>query len=81
MTKTILSIFALYFTTSIVLAGGSKPNIVFVYFDDMGYGDVSCLNPESKIQTPNIDRMAAQGMTLPMPMLHRRFALPVAMGC
>lgn len=40
-----------------------KPNIVFIYFDDMGYGDVSCLNPESKIRTPHIDRFAADGMT------------------
>ena len=31
--------------------------------DDMGYGDASCLNPEGKIQTPNIDRLAAEGMT------------------
>lgn len=40
-----------------------KPNIVFIYFDDMGYGDVSCLNPESRIRTPNIDKLAAGGMT------------------
>jgi arylsulfatase A len=40
----------------------SYPNIVFIMADDLGYGDVSCLNPESKIHTPNIDRLAAQGM-------------------
>ncbi|MCE5326904.1 MAG: arylsulfatase [Planctomycetaceae bacterium] len=39
-----------------------KPNIVYVLADDMGYGDVSCLNGESKIRTANIDRMAARGM-------------------
>lgn len=39
------------------------PNIVYVLFDDMGYGDVSCLNPEGKIPTPNFDRCANQGMT------------------
>ncbi len=38
------------------------PNIVIIYADDMGYGDLSCQNPNSKIQTPNLDRLAAQGM-------------------
>jgi len=40
----------------------SAPNIVYILADDMGYGDVSVLNPESKIQTPNIDRLANEGM-------------------
>lgn len=39
-----------------------KPNIVIIYADDMGYGDMSCQNPESKISTPNLDRLASQGM-------------------
>lgn len=38
------------------------PNIVFIYADDLGYGDVGCYNPESKVPTPNLDRMAAEGM-------------------
>ncbi|MEM8955574.1 MAG: sulfatase-like hydrolase/transferase [Verrucomicrobiota bacterium] len=40
----------------------SQPNIVFIYADDLGYGDVACYNPDSKIPTPNLDRMAAEGM-------------------
>jgi len=41
----------------------SKPNIVYILADDLGYGDVQCLNPErGKIATPQIDRLAAQGM-------------------
>jgi arylsulfatase A len=40
-----------------------KPNIVFILADDLGYGDVHCLNPEhGKIATPNMDKLAAQGM-------------------
>jgi len=38
------------------------PNILFVYLDDLGYGDVSCYNPDSKIPTPNIDRLAKEGI-------------------
>ena len=32
-----------------------KPNIIIIYADDMGYGDCSVNNPESKIPTPNIE--------------------------
>ncbi len=40
-----------------------KPNIVVIYADDLGYGDVQCYNPErGKIPTPHIDRLARQGM-------------------
>jgi len=39
-----------------------KPNIVFIMADDMGYGDVGCYNPQSKIPTPHMDRLAGQGV-------------------
>jgi arylsulfatase A-like enzyme len=38
------------------------PNIVFIYADDLGYGDIGCYNPESKVPTPSLDRMASEGM-------------------
>ncbi|MBT4139405.1 MAG: arylsulfatase [Candidatus Latescibacteria bacterium] len=38
------------------------PNIVIFFVDDMGYGDVSCLNPNGKIPTPNFDRLSQEGM-------------------
>jgi arylsulfatase A len=38
------------------------PNILLVLVDDMGYGDPRCFNPESKIATPHIDKLAAEGM-------------------
>jgi arylsulfatase A-like enzyme len=43
-------------------APAAKPNVVYILADDLGYGDVKCLNPEGKIPTPNLDRLAAQGM-------------------
>ncbi|PHR98720.1 MAG: arylsulfatase [Blastopirellula sp.] len=39
------------------------PNIVVIYTDDQGYGDVSALNPDAKFQTPNMDRLAKEGLT------------------
>jgi arylsulfatase A-like enzyme len=39
------------------------PNIVIILTDDLGYGDLSCLNPASKIKTPNIDLIARSGIT------------------
>lgn len=41
---------------------GKQPNFVYILADDMGYGDVSCLNEHSKIHTRHIDSLAAQGM-------------------
>ena len=38
------------------------PNIVFIMADDMGYGDVGCYNPDSKIPTPNMDQLAQEGI-------------------
>jgi arylsulfatase A len=39
-----------------------RPNIVYILTDDQGYGDVSCLNPQGRIPTPHIDRLAREGM-------------------
>ncbi len=38
------------------------PNIVIILADDMGFGDMACQNPDSKIPTPNLDRLASQGL-------------------
>lgn len=39
-----------------------KPNIIIIYTDDQGYGDVGALNPNAKFRTPNIDKIAKQGL-------------------
>lgn len=39
-----------------------RPNIILIFADDLGYGDVSTFNPEAKFQTPNLDRLASLGM-------------------
>src|SRR5262249_51941528 len=43
-------------------AVASRPNIVYILADDLGYGDLGCYNSGSKIPTPNLDRLAAEGM-------------------
>lgn len=43
---------------------GDRPNIIFLMADDMGYGDPGCYNKDSKIPTPNMDRLAGQGIRL-----------------
>ena len=44
------------------LEAAPKPNILFILADDLGYGDLQCYNPESRIPTPNLDKMASEGM-------------------
>jgi arylsulfatase A len=44
------------------LHAADKPNIVFILADDLGYGDVSCYNAQSKVPTPRVDRLASEGM-------------------
>ena len=41
---------------------GHLPNIVFILADDLGYGDVACYNPQSKVPTPNLDKLTREGM-------------------
>ena len=57
-----LSMTSLRWATAADSGIDSAPNIIFILADDQGFGDVSALNPESKIPTPNIDRIAKEGM-------------------
>ena len=47
-----------------LLSSAEKPNIVYIMCDDLGYGDIHCMAPEtSKIATPCVDKLASEGMT------------------
>lgn len=58
-----LCLFGVFGRTASRAAEIARPNIIVILADDMGYGDVRALNPESDIPTPHIDFLAADGMT------------------
>src|SRR6185436_4541288 len=41
---------------------GRHPNIIFVLFDDLGYGQPSCYRQQSEFKMPNLDRLAREGI-------------------
>src|SRR5690606_17057693 len=57
----ILSVLCLLALGSNFAPAAERPNIVIILCDDLGSGDPRCYNPDSKIPTPNIDRLAAEG--------------------
>lgn len=61
MIRYLLSLYILIALSVTLCAQSDKPNIVFIYADDLGYGDVSSYGA-TKIQTPNIDRLAKAGL-------------------
>jgi len=58
-----------------------KPNVVIPYVDDMGYGDPKCFNAKSRLKTPAIDRLAAEGLMFADAQLPMRPALGHGMAC
>lgn len=61
-------------------AAASKPNIVILLADDMGYGDPLSYNPKSKCRTPNIDKLASQGMRFTDAHAAGAFCIPSRYG-
>lgn len=49
-------------SAAVVAQLGATPNVVVILADDLGYGDVGAYNPQSKIPTPNMDRIAERGI-------------------
>lgn len=43
-------------------APAGRPNVVIIYADDIGYGDLSCYQPNNRVKTPNVDRLASRGL-------------------
>jgi len=63
MTARVISILLLSLVALVDVSGAARqPNIVIILADDMGYGDVGVLNRESRIPTPNLDRLAREGL-------------------
>jgi arylsulfatase A-like enzyme len=60
-TSVLLGVMALAGLRSAAVAADRPPNIVIIFCDDLGYGDLGCYGHPS-IRTPNLDRMAAEGM-------------------
>ena len=60
--KTLFPALALALFAATSSAAPAKPNIIYILCDDLGYGDVKCLNPQGKIPTPHLDKLAAAGM-------------------
>ncbi|MCS1412268.1 MAG: Arylsulfatase [Verrucomicrobia subdivision 3 bacterium] len=60
---TLLFSFALITSTSLPSLAGEHPNVVLVMADDLGIGDISPTNPECKIETPHLQKLADEGLT------------------
>ena len=58
--KLLTLIFSIGFGLAQALAAADQPNVVLIFADDLGYGDLGCYGA-TKVQTPNIDRLAAEG--------------------
>lgn len=58
----LLILVSLGLQTEMLAQRQSNPNIIFILADDLGYGDVHAFNPQGKIATPNLDKLAAEGM-------------------
>ena len=57
-----LALLFILMPSAMLTADESKMNVLILYGDDLGYGDLTVQNPASKIPTPNLDRLAKQGL-------------------
>ena len=55
---------ALIVSTLVTFGSEPPPNVIVIFADDLGYGDIACFHPQSPFKTPRLDRMAAEGARL-----------------
>ena len=63
-TRVLTILCALLVSPLLSSAAERPPNVIVIFADDLGYGDVACFHPESPFKTPRLDRMAAEGTRL-----------------
>ena len=63
MLKRVLPLIVAMHLGVLACQAADRPNIILIYADDLGYGDAGCYGA-TKVQTPNIDRLAKQGLKL-----------------
>ena len=59
--RTVLTLIAF---AALSMQAAPKPNVVLILADDLGWGDVSCYQPGNRFQTPEIDRIAREGLRM-----------------
>ena len=59
----LMALLACTFASTAAAQTPRKPNVIIIYADDMGYGDLGCFG-NKKIKTPNLDKMASEGVRL-----------------
>jgi hypothetical protein len=57
----VITLLLVFSVTVLIAAAADRPNIVLIYADDLGFGDVSCNGAKARL-TPNVDRLARQGL-------------------
>jgi len=77
-----LCVFALLFgsNTPSAASGANRPNIIFLFIDDMGYGDLSCTGNKD-VPTKNIDRLAAEGIRFTQFYVNSPICSPSRVAC
>lgn len=58
-----ICVFLCFPSPGLLAQADSRPNVIIILADDMGYGDVSALNSDARTRTPHIDALVAQGLT------------------
>ena len=70
----------LWFLLAVSLPAAQRPNIIFIFIDDMGYGDLSCTG-NTDVQTANIDRLAREGTRFTQFYVNSPICSPSRVAC